>query len=217
MTFNPVIGPIIDAGQVEDDVKAHLELWLPTYLAQLAEDRGLPRNTFLRDDGSAVANWQHTTDFDVTETTQLPAVLIINTGVNGTPQREGDGSYRVTWLIGIGVLVSAGGDNPALNSSRLAKRWGAAIRCAMVQYCLDNPSVEGIGWEDEGYDDVPTELQRSLASARLVFSVEYRDVVNTNLGPGQPDPHPDPVTEPYEDWPTVQDADHVHVNVTRSH
>lgn len=214
---NMVLGAIVDAGQVEDDVKNHLELWLPTYLAQLAEDRGLPRGTYLRPDGSAVGNWQHTTEFEVQETTALPAVLIINTGLDGVPVREGDGSFRAAWMVGIGVLVSAGGTNANLSSSRLAKRWGAAIRWAMLQYSLDNTAVEGIDWLDEGYDDVPSELQRSLSSARLVFRIEYHSVMNSNSGPGLPTPIADPVNNDYPDWGILPDIDHVHTTVTKEH
>jgi hypothetical protein len=211
-----ILGQLIDGSVVEDDVKNHLSKWLPTYLAQLAEDRGLPRNAFLRDDGTAVGSWTNTTEFDVEETTALPAILIINTGLAERPRRNGDGSYDAAWVVGIGGLVSAGGDDPRYNTGRLAKRFAGAVKLAMLQYSsLGNPDVMDCDWQDEGYDDVPSELQRSLASFRLVFRIEYQNVLNANLGPGSPDPLPDPVDNPYPDWGLVPDIDHVKINVTK--
>lgn len=214
--MSEVFGSIIDGSMVEDDIQAHLENWLPTYLAQLAQDRGQPRGAWLREDGSAVGSWTRTTEFEISDSTALPAVLLINSGLSGEPIREGDGSFRATWVVGIGGVVSAGGNNPALNTSRLAKRFAACIRWAMMQNSsLGSAQVEGLSWLDEGYDDVTPSETRTLASFRLVFAIEYSNVLNSNLGPGTPDPLPDPVTTPYPDWGQIPDADHIHVNITK--
>jgi hypothetical protein len=210
-----IFGPRVDAAYVEEEIKQHLKNWLPTYLANMATDLGKARNTFIRDDGTAVGSWAHSTQFHVTDATALPAVLIINAGFAEPPKMEGDGSYRATWTIGIGGLVSAGGDNPAENSSRLAKRWGSIIAQIMLQADQESEYLEGVEWLDEGYDDVPPQEQRSLGSFRLVFAVEYRNVLNANVGPASPDPLPDPVNNGYPDWGQLPDTDHVHVEVQK--
>lgn len=210
-----IIGPRIDAAFATEEIQGHLENWLPTYLAAMASDLGLDRKTYLLDDGTAVGTWVYSTEFDVTDATALPAVLLINAGLAEPPKMEGDGSYRATWTIGIGGLVSAGGDNPTKNTNTLAKRWGSVIAQIMLQADLESEYLEAITWLDEGYDDVPAQAQKSLGSFRLVFAVEYRNVLNSNMGPASPDPLPDPVNSPYPDWGTVPDADHVHVQIQK--
>jgi hypothetical protein len=220
---------VVDAGLVEDEVKDHLEKWLPTYVADMADKRGLPRDTWIRknpnppheaiilDNGrlSVVGTWTFSTEFIVEDTTALPAILIMNAGLSEPPIMEGDGSYRAKWIIGIGGLVSAGGDNPPMNSSRLAKRFGSVIARIMLQANWDSTNLEGISWEDEGYDDVD-DKSRTMGSFRLVFEIEYRNVLNANMGPAEPDPVPDPVPDDsYPDWGTVPDADHIHVDIQR--
>jgi hypothetical protein len=101
------------------------------------------------------------------------------------------------------------------NSARLAKRWGSVIAEVMMQADWIPEFFEGIAWLDEGYDDVPPQQQRTLGSFRLVFEIEYRNVLNVNVGPVGPDPLPDPVDNPYPDWGQVPDADHVHTNIQK--
>jgi hypothetical protein len=210
-----IFGTHVDAAYVEDDVKSHLETWLPTYLAQIAQDLGLPRNTWFRQDGTVVGSWTFSTEFTVEQATALPAILILNSGLAGPPVMEGDGTYRATWVIGIGGLVQAGGDNPVLNTSRLAKRFASAVKLSMLQAAWDSPYLEGISWDDEGYDDASTG-ERSLGSFRLVFGIEYSNVLNANLGTGNPIPVPDPTPgNSYPDWGTIPDVDHVHVDIQK--
>jgi hypothetical protein len=210
-----IYGTRVDAGDIEDDVKNHLGKWLPRYLAQMASDVGKDRATFLRDDGTAVGSWTHSTEFHPDDSTALPAILIINSGLMEPPKMEGDGSYRGIYGIGIGGLVSAGGDNPAYNSQRLAKRWGSVIVQIMLQADWSAENLEGIEWLDEGYDDVPPQAQRSLGSFRLVFGVEYKNLLNANMGPVGLDPLPDPVGVPDPDWGTIPDAGHIQINIQK--
>lgn len=207
-----IFGQMLDGAQVEETVESFLKRWLPTYLAQIAEDRGLARNAI-----APPVSWQNTPEFTLTESTQLPAILVITAGISGQPVRHGDGSYSATWIVGIGVVVTAGGPDPARATSRLAKRYGAAIRTLMLQHAsLESSNVEGVTWEDENYDDIPTDQRRSLASARLVFSIEFRDVLNALDGPLLPANPPADSTAPYADWSTIPDIGHVYVTAKRS-
>lgn len=208
-----IFGPQIDAAYVEDSLHRILDKWLPTYMAQIAADAGLPRNTWFRPDGKIVGSWTHSTQFVIEDTTALPAILIINSGLAEPPIMEGDGSYRAAWVIGIGGIVQAGGDNPALNTSRLAKRFASGVKWVLLQAQIDEPNLEDVQWVDEGYDDVPAEA-RELASFRLVFRIEYSNVLNANLGPGTLNPVADPIPpNSYPDWGTVPDKDHVKVDI----
>lgn len=205
-----VFGSVLDGAQVEETVQKFLARWLPTYLSQLAADRGLPRDAWLRENWPPT--WTNSTTFDLDETTRLPAILILSTGLADRPEMEGDGNYRAKWTVGIAAVVSAN-DQEATN--RLAKRYGAAIRWLMIQHqSLEDPNVEGLSWEDEAYDDIPSGQRRTLASARLVFVIEYRHVVNRLDGPVLPDEPPEDPTVPIDDWGLLEDLDHVHITVS---
>lgn len=211
-----IYGQIIDGSQVEDIVTNFLKRWLPQYVAQVADDRGLERDAI-----PAPKTWANTTEFNLDETTQLPAILIITNGLAERPQRFGDGSFNAKYVIGIAVVVSAGGDDPARATSRLAKRYAAALHTLMLQQsALESDLVAGVSWDDESYDDVPSEQGRSLASVRAVFTIEIRNVLNANDGPILPDDPPDP-TDPPGTWQTVRDPDseppYTPVTVERSH
>lgn len=206
-----IFGELIDGAIVEEDIKSHLQLWLPTYLTQLAEDRGLARGAI-----ALPKSWVNTTEFDTEWSAHnTPAILIISSGLAGPPIREGDGSFRGTFMVGIGVVASAGGKDSRKNSNILARRYGGAIAWAMMQNPALSDQVEGVTWEDLGYDDITPEDHSGLASANLVFSVEYANILNANLGPGTPTPLPDPVDDPYPDWGVLPDIEHVHVELTK--
>jgi hypothetical protein len=202
-----VFGTIIDGSEVENIVQTFLRRWLPTYLAEVAQDRGLPRNAL-----QAPRTWTNSTEFQLDETTQLPAILIISSGLAEAPSRQGDGSFNAKWVVGVAVVVSAGGEQPQEATSRLAKQYGAAIRWLITQHpAMENPKVAGVTWDDENYDDVPSEQARSLASVRLVFTVEISDVMNALDGPILPDeppaPPPGEAIPETPDWDTMRDPD----------
>lgn len=205
-----IFGPIIDGATVEESVMTFLQRWLPTYLAEVARQNGLDPDVWLQP-GNWPPSWSNKTRFDLTEETRLPAILVISAGLAGRPIKEGDGNYRATWMIGIAAIVSAKDQD---STNKLAKRYGAAIRWLMMQHpSMEDPNVEGVDWEDEIYDDIPPQQERTLSGVRLVFSVEYTHVMSALDGPVLPaDPPPDP-TVPYEDWPIIPDIDHVQIEV----
>jgi hypothetical protein len=208
-----IFGQVIDGSQVEDIVENFLQRWLPVYLAELAEQRALPRDTWLKTgpQGNWPPSWSRKSQFDYTEETRLPSILILSAGLSGPPWKEGDGTYHATWMIGVAALVSAKDQE---TTDALAKRYGAAVRWLFIQHpSLEDANVEGTTWEDEAYDDIGVVQNRTLASVRLVFSVQLKNVASSLDGPVLPDdPPPDPTT-PYEDWPILEDIDHVHIDV----
>jgi hypothetical protein len=208
-----IFGEIIDGAQVEDIVENFLQRWLPIYLAELADQRGESRDIWLQEgpQGNWPPSWSRKAQFDYTEETRLPAIITISAGIAGPPFHEGDGTYHATWMIGVAVLVSAKDQE---STNLLVKRYGAAIRWMFIQHpSLEDPNVEGATWEDEAYDDIGVVQNRTLASARMVFSIQMKNVANSLAGPVLPDdPPPDPTT-PYDEWPILEDIDHVHIQV----
>jgi hypothetical protein len=209
-----IIGPIISADVVQDSIVAHLKLWLPTYLCEVDEQRGLARGLT-----AWPRSWQVVPKFDNTLERQLPAVLVICPGTSKPPIKEGDGSYRATYTVGVAALVK--GPNQ-LTANSIAKRTGAAIATAMLQQKgRIHENIHACGWEGDNYDDVQVESQRSLSSATVHFSVEFTKVLYERSGPAMPiivpdpyqTPKPEPKTEKYPPWGVIPDASHIHVTV----
>jgi hypothetical protein len=203
-----IFGPIIDAADVEEKLTSHLKMWLPTYLAEVAEQNGLERGAF-----ATPRSWTNSPSFELDERLmgQFPAILVVVPGLTETPKKEGDGSYRCTWGAGVAVVVQA---KNADGASKLAKRYGAAIHTLLIQKKGFDPNVMGLTWEGEAYDDVPSSEGRNMASARVVLGIEYRHVSTEAAGPAIADPpHADP-TDPYPPWPTV-DPDKVYLDLTK--
>lgn len=199
-----VFGNLLTKKEVEDSVLEHLQLWLPTYLAEVERQKAL--------DPGFIATpvfWSNTPQqsFDFLGEQKTPAILVMSPGLAGKPAREGDGTMRASYVIGVGAVVSARSQG---ETNDLASYYAAAIKGLMVQKVpaamSAGPVWQGITWEDEGYDDLPGADSRSLASCRLLFTLDFRGVVTTLGGPASPDPL-DPVSTPWPDNLTVRDPD----------
>lgn len=202
------LGQILDATVPEKAVTAALQTWVPTYLAHIARAKAL--------DPAAIAlpkSWQTVNERIVDwPEDHLPAIYVVATGIVERPVKDGEGTYRAAWAVGVAAVVEA---NTAANTDALAKLYAAAIRGSLLQHPSLGGVARGTEWLAESYDTVPAEKQRSLRGCELVFSVELDQVLNVYEGidaplPGDPTPT-DPPPEP-PDWP---DADTVDVVIER--
>lgn len=188
-----VFGTVFDGGQVERAATTTLKLWMDTYLTEIElqadRDNPLPRPR----------SWtvvQKVTQF---KEDQLPTVMLLSEGLDGTPRREAGGVYRATWKLTVVVVVSAR-DVEAAN--RLNKLYGAAVRALLVQKPSLGGVVESTVWVGETYDVIPNEKRRMLAASQNDFLVEVGDVLTADAGPLAPD---EPPEHPGE-WPTVDEG-----------
>jgi hypothetical protein len=214
MTGASIIGNIISPDVVQDTVIAHLKLWLPTYLCEIDEQRGLARGLT-----SWPKSWQVVPSFDNTLDGQIPAMLVICPGTAKPPIKEGSGSYRATYTVGVAALVK-GPDQ--LTANKIAKRYGAAIAaCVLQEKGRIHNNVHACGWEGDSYDDILAESDRTLSSATVHFSIEFSNVLNERLGPSSPiitpdpyeAPNTEPKKEPYAPWGVIPDEQHIHISV----
>jgi hypothetical protein len=209
-----ILGPILGADVVQGTLIAHLKDWMPTYLVAIDEERGLTRGYT-----AWPKSWQVVPVFDNTLQQQLPAMLVICPGTADKPRKEGDGSYRVTYAVGVAALVK-GPDQ--LTANKIAKRYGAAISLAVLQEKgRIHPNIHGVSWDGETYDDILPEVDRTLSSATVHFSVEFSNVLNEQVGPAEPivvpdpleEPPTDPITEQLPSWGVIPDEDHITVTI----
>jgi hypothetical protein len=175
--------------EVEEACKATLELWLPTYLAEVErqntiESRALP----------VPASWVTENQFEQVQGAPLPCLIIVSSGTDAPPERDGDGAYRFWFSCGVAAIVEAVTDTAA---RRLAQLYAAAIAAILVQ----KPSLGGVAARTElqavTHDDAPPDFLRGgCAVARVVASVLLENVVTAFAGPAVPDLDPEP-------WPHV--------------
>lgn len=199
-----IFGDFKTGADLEDAVISHLRDWMPTYLAEVERQYQMGQGSLPPIRSASTNN-----EFSKWPEEQLPALIVISPGSAGADsiKMEGDGTYRVAWVVGLAVIVSAKDKSSTLT---LAKRYGAAIAGAILQHPSLSGYAEGVQWEDVRYNDLPEDSERTLASVQMVFRIEVRNVLTAGLGPREP------IVDPYqvEDWPTVAE-DGVHVAITK--
>jgi hypothetical protein len=203
-----IFGNIYDDDQIEQAVMDCLKRWLPTYLAEVERQRGLTPPFYKRPASYGIQQGMEKWPED-----GLPHVLVVATGNNDEPTRDGRGKGRARWYIGVAVVV--GNVNKAL-TRRMAYRYAAAVRALLVQkQSLDGAldgNVRGLDWVDGRANEMEPNDERTVWASRQVFTLEVDDVVSHNRGPVTPDPPDDP-DEPLPDYPVVPDSDHIQLDV----
>jgi hypothetical protein len=202
-------GQIGDGADVEEGVMAGLKLWLPAYLREVARQNGLEPGILAQP-----REWYTSATWDQSEQPKYPAIMVITPGLSGTPTKLNN-EYRATWIIGVGIAVLARDD---ISARILARRYAAAVRTCVIQEPRKKFGewVEGVDWIEEAYTDMPPENDRQMASARVMFNFDVQGVATVHpTGPIPNDPIP-PDDEPYPEYTTLPDIDHVHVTVDRT-
>ena len=179
-------GRILTGRHVEQRVLDRCKQWSPTYLAELGRQTGREPDALPQ-----VRAWTLANDLEKWPEDQLPAVLIISTGLIDEPTKEGRGIWRSKWALGIACIVSAARPD---ETSDLARTYAAAMRTLLLQHPPEG--CFGITWRDESYDDIAQIDGRSISCGQVVFDVEYSEVVSAYRGPVTP---PDPPHE-YEEF-----------------
>jgi hypothetical protein len=177
---SPVFHRMLAASQIEDQAKASLKLWFPTYLREVERQldlsvRSLPEPT----------NYSERNSFDMEAPEDLPKIVVIAPGLAAAPSKRGSWTYNATWRLGVGIAVGAETEDAA---NDLVKAYGAAIRGIMLQnHGMSNIGGLDIAWTDETYDDLPVaNLNQLVKGASLWFNVEIGDVATRGHGPTVP-------------------------------
>lgn len=187
MSAENIFGPIVTGKQVRIAMRSHLKKWIPTYLAEVGRGDGrlgaalpVPRSYVSALD---LVDGKFTED-------QMPSCVIVAPGMIEEPMRRG-GLYICVWAVSVGFVV---GGQDRENTFDLSELYAAAGRSAVLQH----PSLGGFAtatdWIGERYDDIPNEMQRTLAAGTVQFGVEVQGALMPGEGPDQP--LADPVTDP---------------------
>lgn len=170
-----VFGAIVTGYEVEQGVISHLQNWMPTYLAEMErvterEPETLPQPRSWTTVPRQADKWPED---------QLPAVLVVSTGLTDEPKNDGDGNTRAIWSIGLAVICSA---NTEELTHEFAKLYFAALRAAMCQHPAIGGIAEGTTWKSEDYDQYVLDSRRTMASGFGIFHVEVTNVLDVRAG-----------------------------------
>lgn len=189
-----VFGNIFTAPQLEAAFQAHLETWLPTYIAEIERQQDIPAHSIALPKfyGTSVEPEMHPGE-------AFPAVLVVSPGTAEAPMGEGDGKWAAWYQLTVVVLVMSS-DEIAVRA--LAGYYSGAVRGAVLQHGSIDGIADGVRWEGEEFQGEPGEQRNRTRGAALVhFRVRIAETIDTNGGLRTPptDPYNDPA-----DLPIVQ-------------
>ena len=194
-----IFRPIVTGYDVEQVVMGLFKRWFGTYLSEVERQHERPAGYWQRP-----RSYTRTMSFDKFPEDQLPAIILISSGLAEQPRRGGDGSYNARWLMLFGCLCSARTQQDAHD---MAHDYAAAVHTLMVQKPSLDGHADGLTWLYDRTDDLAHSDIRSLASCTAGFSVQVNGVASAYGGPVTPDEPLDPDTLPWPDWPRVKEVD----------
>jgi hypothetical protein len=194
--YEPTIfGRIVDADDVEQWCLQELRIWAGTYLAEKERQKGLEAGYLQRP-----RSWQIAPSFDNWPEDQVPGIIVQSVGLAEAPLKDGRGSYRARWEIGLGCVVSA---RTQEETHRMAGLYVAAFRALLIQRPSLGGRAAGVVWQDEDYTQLLYDDLRTLGAGMALFTVEVEDVTSWGMGPNTPDVPNDPDTDPWPAYPIV--------------
>lgn len=178
---SPVFHRMLVASQIEDQARASMKLWFPTYLREVERQLGMSRSTF-----AEPRNYSERNAFDMEAVEDLPKIVVMAPGLAVAPKKKGQWTYDAPWKLGIGIAIGADTEERA---NVLVKGYAAAIRGIMLQNSgMENLNATDITWTDETYDTLPIPSMNQLVKAASIwFDVEFTDVATRGHGPTVPD------------------------------
>ena len=193
-----VFGVLISPHQVREAVNSHLQLWLPSYLAELERQNE-------RDSGSlppfkSVVN---TARLESMPEDQLPRLILITPGTIGDFKIDEEDRYQAKFSLALGTVTSA---TDQAGANKLSELYVLACAAALVQHPKLPELSTSVTLKRFSFDEGPREQERSLALAVAYFEIDVGDILAGSEGPTEPDVDP-------ADWPEVET---VEVEVART-
>lgn len=193
-------GPILDAADVEAALLAHLELWLPTYIAEVVRQKD-PDGELWPDGVEPVRSFTvvHAAEEKWPED-QIPMILAYSPGLTEPPEYHGDGEVSAKYAVGLAAI--AGADTMA-NTKALTRVYASAAKAAIVQHEDLGGFALGTRWVDErNYPVVQgVDVERNLMAVSATYEIEAAAVLDRDEGPQAPS------TEEQPPWGTVKSSE----------
>lgn len=181
-----VFGQIIDPSQIEAAVEATLDKWLPTYLAEVADQNDDTRGQY---ETIATYSRVNSADEKLLED-QLPGCLIVCPGFSRTPEVQGDGSVTAGFAVGVSIIISSTDKEDTRN---LTSRYTMAVMASLIQHPSLGDVADSLKIEDFRSDVILDESDtRTIACGYVTFEIMVGNVLNILMGPPQAEPKSDP-------------------------
>jgi hypothetical protein len=194
-----IFGRIVHGGTVEQWCLDLTRTWFSTYLSIVERDEGLVAGVTQRPRSFLVV-----TSLDKWPEDQLPAVLLVSTGLTESPVMHGEGQYTGRWAIDVTCICSA---REEADARAIMHRYIAALELLFLQRPSLDGNADGTVWLGATYVTLPYEDTRTLASAQAQFAVQVDNAMSARGGPITPDAPLEPDTDPWADWPVVETTD----------
>jgi hypothetical protein len=203
-------GPLLIESDVDAAVLTVLKMWMPTYLRRFEAERNLRTGTLKRPSSGA---FTATLEGDDYPDPQLPAIVATTAQIEGTPRRDGLGTYDATW----NVVVSAIARGRTRSEARwVAGAFGGCIRRILVQEGDDDHVIADCRWMSSNLGRIrdTTDTGRFLVASMNLFQVDTENVLQESVGPDSGDPIYTPADPGEPDTPYDPPADIVAVDLT---
>jgi hypothetical protein len=185
-----VFKDIVAIDEIEDQILDNLQNWMPTYMAELCRQKGIDPSL-----PPAIRSWVNLQKFRHEPQNQTPAIVVVNGGSTSRPVKDGQGWWRVPFVVGVSAIISARDQDSA---TRMSKLYAAAVRAIMLQQ-RTAVSYTDIAWSGETYDDIDLGSPDMLAAATGTYEVLLDGLVKSQgAGPKVPSlvaPDPVPLVE----------------------
>lgn len=191
-----IFGRSVSGWDVEQWAFDLMKRWASSYMAEVERRHGLEVCSLARPRA-----YVPTIAFDAWPEDQLPRVMLIATGTNGTPVRHGDGTYLARFSIDVAVLCSA---RTQAESHRNAQLTTEALRDLFIQRPSLDGHADGVTWTAEGYAPIAYDDSRSLSGGLASFLVDVDRVAAARAGPLRPDRPSDCDPDPWPPWQRVR-------------
>lgn len=181
-------GPIVPGWVVDAGVESTIKTWIGSYLSEISLQWGRP----LLEDFKSY-NVRPTGEHWIDD--QIPALVIVNAGLDSPPRKSGEGEYEADFRVGL-IIVAKG--DVAANARANVEDYAAAVRAIMVQKHSLGIGALSVVWDAESYDEAPPESLRTLAGATVEFVITMPSLLIRTRGPDQPTTPPGTVLSQVE-------------------
>jgi hypothetical protein len=190
--FYADFGALTHSVQVDRAMIRHMQKWLPTYLAAAEAREGRPKSWLARP--AMYSTVYDEDDEDFLSDKRMPTVFVTSLGFTDW-ERTGDGLYSAACAVRVSYVSR--GRNPV--EARLQASLNIA---AVTELLLSKPDLGGFA---NGVHPVserprpildPSNRSRHLAAGMGEYAVMVPDIRSIMGGPIEPDPPPDPLTDP---------------------
>lgn len=200
-----IFGITLDGADVERALLAHLEAWMPTYIAEVRRQKD-PAGTLWPDGVDEIGAYarRHFAAENWPED-QLPCLIAHSPGMPDEPRQEGDGKTNARYAIDLLAIAEGGGDDSEGDAKELGRLYASAARMAVMQHPDLGGFASGIALGREEVYPVRKgiEAERNLMAVAVRYVIEVESILDVTGGP--PEPLDDPEVEP-DPWPTVKEG-----------